>query len=167
MTKAERLARELASLMVRYSDEDFSRAEELLASGELFSRQLSATRKASQKRPTKRDIAMALAPQQDPEALPDFLNYETEDERTKLLQFADDFEKRDILKSTDAVRAFGKPLGLDFGQKLPSRAEMRNRFLRRLRDLAPQERNRALAEARRIGSESSLKLWSDLIVKSD
>jgi hypothetical protein len=182
-TNAEKLARELIALSERYSKRDFERASELLLSGKFFS-QVVGTAKAARGKakhvaqdttsqvelkgvPSKAQLSAQLkAESPDQLDLVSLLNDVEEAERMELISFATRFQNREILGSRSATRAFAQQIGIDLSKSMPARAALAKNFIRRLREVPRDVRSNLIREADRIGTgESSLKQWSDLIVK--
>lgn len=166
--KAERLARELIALRLKFSDRDFQEAISLLSSGSFLELPIEAAREAT-KGPQSRANSKARSRQQDRS-----LGVELAIERLKdraagdetLQSFVRQFLNREILRSGPAVRAFAETLGLQLSRKLPSRIATAETLVKQLLKLPTSDRAPFVQQAGELdGGESSLQLWSDVIVK--
>lgn len=180
-TKAEKLARELAALRLRYSERDFDEAARLLQTGDLFAPALAAARAAPANRrqsvhkPGQGRAAKDTSPvaAEHPNVLSDreisdLVRPLDDAERAPLAHFAIAFENRSLLATGSAVRTFSEQLGLELPRTLPSRTVLLKRLLTRLLALAPEPRERLLQQAPRLANtDSALQRWSELIVKHD
>lgn len=166
MTKAEKLARELVTLTSKYSESDFARAEEILASGELFRPIIRVSRKVPRGKTPKRNLPRPSRASTQ-ESIHDLLTALPQGERDELEQFADRFVTRRVLATTGAARAFAQQAGIDLPKKLPPRGEIAKRLVVRLQEIPAYARSQFIEEAKRIGTESSLRRWSSLIVKDN
>jgi len=176
-TNAEKLARELIALNQRYSRRDFDRACELLITGEFFAQPVRAA-KLARRITAKSDALMpqlklsAVSPSNvDSSEIFDLSNLligMDDSEKGELIIFAERMRNREILPNGSSARAFADQLGLRLPKSIPSRPTLARKFVQLLREIPRDKRSNLLQEANRIGTgESSLKRWSDIIVKPD
>lgn len=184
-TNAEKLARELIALSERYSDRDFERAAELLLTGKLFSQALGTARharavaKSAPHKSPSRDGRLSARPtnagtgrradaqpaQLDLDAL---LGDADNDDRSELAAFATRMQSREILPSGPSVRAFAQQMGMELPKSIPPRPALVKTLIRRLREMPKDVRSKLIGELDQVGTgESSLKRWSDLIVRRE
>lgn len=168
-TKAERLAKELVGLSVKYSGQDFDKAIELISSEKFFQSTLVSVKKVrntlrSKQRPKRGERTEIETTELTISEKFDALLTEN----PKLREFSDSFLKKEILVDGQSVRAFGEIADLELPKKLPSRTVLLERFIRHLMSLSPAIRNILIDQSPQIGNrESSLQLWSDVIVKEE
>jgi hypothetical protein len=168
--KVERLARELISLRLKYSDRDFQEATELLHNGQFFQSALVASNRAGDELARARRGESGTSPhgmersEGAEEAISALRRRVREQESLRI--FVEGFLDRKLLKNSSAIRSFSDTIGLSLPKKLPSRIALAQRLVNRLEDLAPERRERALAQASTFDRDgSSLQQWSDVIVK--
>jgi hypothetical protein len=164
VNKSEKLARELASLRLQYSDSDFDAAMRILASGELFSRAIEAAEHARRQRVVKRKPKTEK------------ISYGAEVATTSLFRklevdfgvrmLAERILNRELLKSGSALRAFAEIVDVRLPKKLPSRLAVADRICTQIISLPPEQRVHVIKQAESMDKEvSSLQLWSDVIVQ--
>ena len=167
MTKAEKLARELAALAARYTDADFERAEEILTSGDLFQSVIRAAKRLPRGAGQRRRAVPLRERIDDMDSIRSLVSALPENEREELLKFSNRLIGRRILTTTSATRSFAQLAGVDLPKKLPPRGQIAKRLAARLQEAPPHLRSQLIEAANRMGTESSLRLWSNLIVKND
>lgn len=164
--KSEKLARELVGLVSKYSDADIDAALGLIGDGDLFARLRPAVRAAKSKvrsaaRPSRglslKDIVKATKHASD--NLPPH-------ERSQLLDLLKKLDNGELLRSTALLRAYADRIGLALPAKQPTRAVVVRRIIDHLASIPIGERTELILSAEsEVGTQSSLKGWSDLIVK--
>lgn len=163
--KSEKLARELVGLVTKYSDADIDLALELIGDGALFARLRTTVRSAkstaySATKPrvtSLKDIAGTMERAAD--SLP-------QNERSQLLDLLEKLDQAELMQSGASLRAYADIIGLVLPARLPTRAVVVRRIIDHLASIPVAERAEFISHAKQeVGTQSSLKGWSDLIVK--
>ena len=161
-SKAKKLAWELVDIFRAHSDRDIQEALRLLESGELLQKPLALARASATASRQRKSIAPAQLAHLTATS-PENLEYAD----PQITDFARSAMKGEILSSSRELRAYGELLGLKLPKKVPSRAFMVRRIARRLEEVQGVDRQNLIRMSRSENrSESALKAWSDLIVKS-
>lgn len=170
LKKAEKLARELMALRLRFSDQDFHEAISLIASGRSFELPLAAAREAASISRSRVQSGRSEEGQaRSAGARSAISKLEQQVAGNDDVQaFLTRFIERDILKSGSAIRGFAEAVGLQLPRKLPSRIAVAGHFIRKLLKLPPGDRSALVQRAFEPELEgSTLQLWSNLIVKDN
>lgn len=168
VSKAEKLARELIALRLRFSDRDFEGAMSILSSGQLLELPLEGARRVkslSRPKPNAKVRPTGQGRSEGAELAVQRLYEKVAGDET-LEGFVRQFLDRQTLRTGSAIRAFAETLDLQLPRKLPSRIAILEHLVRQLLRLSHSERPPFVRQADELeNGESSLQLWSDLIVK--
>lgn len=164
--KSEKLARELVGLVTKYSDADIDAALELIGDGALFARLRPAVKAA------KLTVYRATIPSRTvslreaagtTEGAEDSL---PQNERAQLLDLLERLDQAELLQSAASLRAYADMIGLVLPARQPTRAVVVRRIINHLASIPIADRAGLISYAKQeVGAQSSLKGWSDLIVK--
>lgn len=161
-TKAKKLAMELLGIFQSHSERDIQEAFRLIKSGELLQKPIALARAAAAASRSGKPSRGATQVHSDTLQSDNF-EYPDPD----IASFARSAMRGEILSSSRELRAYGEILGVKLPQKPPSRASMVRRIASKLEQIPSIDRQNLLRISRSENrSESALKAWSDLIVKS-
>lgn len=173
-SKARKLAWELLGVLSRYSERDIDDALKLLSTGSVLKPSAELTqliaaspRRTNPQRSTRLSGGKTTRQISDAEidrAYRIIDNYDLRD-REALKDFASGIATGRYLKGTRLLRDFALNLDIELPKKLPSRPSMALVLVTKLIRLEESQRAELIEAGRRIDENSSLKAWSDLIVK--
>ena len=170
--RSKKLVWELLGVLAKYSERDVEDALKILSTGSFL--QPSATllelvastkrKKSSSTRPLRRE-RHRLALVSDVERAYNMIDSSNLGDREALRDFAEGVAVGRYLKGTRLLRDFASNLDIDLPKKLPSRQAIALSLTTKLIRLDRHQRTDLLEVGRRMDENSSLKAWSDLIVR--
>jgi hypothetical protein len=164
--KSEKLARELVGLVSKYSDADIDAALELIGDGDLFARLRPAVRTAKAKVPSATKPSRGLSLRDIVKATKHASDNLPPHEGSQLLDLLKKLDNAELLRSAASLRAYADRIGLALPAKQPARAVVVRRIIDHLASIPIRERTELISSAElEVGTQSSLKGWSDLIVR--
>lgn len=168
--KAEKLARELITLRLGFSDNDFDEAIEIISSGRNFNAPIAALKTVSALRlATTRELNTTKFKMKNSESQQKIVEkslVESVNANRELKIFIERFLNRDELENSSAVRVLFDKINVSLPKRIPSRVWLAKKLVEYFSLKSLEDQNRILDEVRETGKDtSSLQLWSDVIVK--
>lgn len=174
--KSRILAWELVRLLGGHSEKDISRAISLLTTGKLFQDSLGLldnVRLANVRPPQAEiqshdgDLAQTSPIEKETVAVEDSVIALKIPDEAAILRVLHGIRSGELLRSSRHLRELGGMIGIEFSNKMPSRAIVARRIVERIIQLPQKERFEVISATNKMSNDdSSLKGWSDLIVKS-
>lgn len=165
--KAERLAREIVALRLKYADRDFQDAFSLIGNGPLFeivveavSAAAAKTKKASSQ--PKRALKISASNADDSSSI--IARASTD---KNLERFLKRFLDREILNRGASNRAFAQAIGVVLPKSYPARTKLASIFVDKLLTMPEDEREQIIRAAENGEIHSSLALWSNVILRGN
>ncbi len=167
--RVEKLARELLKLSIEYSGSEFEDAIDLVHSGQLFKSLpsvASAARVVRKRAPmTRRPVADRQ--NDDDSTIRGIIEKIPPDEQVRVYDFVRRLQDGGFFATAGDLRSFLVSQGMNVPQKLPSRQAIGVKVALHLAMADDFHRSEFIQSAQSAPQESSLKRWSDLIVKGD
>ncbi|WP_332770570.1 hypothetical protein [Phenylobacterium sp.] len=167
-SKAERLKRELLSLYLRYGQATFREVLDQFRDGSALAGLPEVLAEIERSGPsrvrTRRTPARSFPDRED--STPAEIAASGHPDARKIADFYVDVTRGKLLRTPRALRGYAAQIGVELPNKTPSRSVLAKEFARRLltmRDSARQDF--LMLGERHDAEESSLRGWSDLIVK--
>ncbi|MBY3198793.1 hypothetical protein [Rhizobium laguerreae] len=156
-------------LSIEYDGAEFEDALDLIHSGQLFKALPSVVSAAKlvRKRQQVTRAPAASRPQDYEKNLRNIIQSIPADQQKAVYDFVRRLQDGGFFSSTAALRSFLVSHGMSVPQKLPSRQAVGVKVALHLAMVDDFHRGEFIKDAQSAPQESSLKRWSDLIVKGD